>query len=271
MSTTPPEKPEGLPEQAPEEQPSDAYHDVVRVLCRLDGDVAGHTRRLLDLEDHAEGFAARVEGFAAVLDAIEALAAALPRPGAGFSAAPTQDSDDVLAIAAGDDNGHLGQLDLSAADTDLQSGLIDDQDEAAESEEGLDMRLLVDWVREHIALLIERKVPQTGGHPHWCRKWWQHPEAIARFESTRRAWVEAVTAGGGAMVIWFEHLDHQLAVLCAETGPFANCARRHAERLLVIDQDDPDDAYFDALERALSATSDHPMPGLGVDATTGRE
>jgi hypothetical protein len=50
-----------------------------------------------------------------------------------------------------------------------------------------------------------------------------HPEAIARFEAARRCWAEAVTADGAAMVVYFEHLDAMLGVLCADNGPFCSC------------------------------------------------
>jgi hypothetical protein len=48
------------------------------------------------------------------------------------------------------------------------------------------MRGLVRWVGDNVAALLERKMPQSGGWPYWCRSWWMHPEAITRFEAARR-------------------------------------------------------------------------------------
>ena len=36
---------------------------------------------------------------------------------------------------------------------------------------GLGMRELVAWVGDNVAALLERKIPQTGGAPYWCRRW----------------------------------------------------------------------------------------------------
>ena len=121
------------------------------------------------------------------------------------------------------------------------------------------MRALVAWVRDNIALLIQRKMPQSGGWPHWCPMWWLHPEAIARFEALRRAWLDATThAGGTGLVVYFEHVDLQLATLCGDNGPFSGCLGRHnpagpAHRL---GQFEPDEAYYLEVQAATA-----PIPG----------
>jgi hypothetical protein len=127
---------------------------------------------------------------------------------------------------------------------------------------GLDMRALVAWVRDNIALLIERKMPQSGGWPHWCPMWWLHPEAIARFEALRRAWLDATThTGGTGLVVYFEHVDLQLATLCGDNGPFSGCLGRHnpagpAHRL---GQFEPDEAYYREVQ-AATASDTRPTP-----------
>ena len=124
------------------------------------------------------------------------------------------------------------------------------------------MRALVAWVRDNIALLIERKMPQSGGWPHWCPMWWLHPEAIARFEALRRAWQDATThAGGTGLVVYFEHVDLQLATLCGDNGPFSGCLGRHnpagpAHRL---GQFEPDEAYYLQVQ-AATASDTRPTP-----------
>lgn len=164
--------------------------------------------------DHAElarrvtGLEDRVEDHTVVLDEIEAAAAALTAP-------------DAAPPATGPDG---------------------------PQEDVLDLRRLVDWVHANVAELLERRVPQTGGYPYWCRSWWLHAEAIARFEAARRCWEEAVAAGpGSAMVIYYEHLDHQLGVLCADHGPFSGCtAGVHTAQSPAqpLGQDNPPPSYF---------------------------
>ena len=116
---------------------------------------------------------------------------------------------------------------------------------------GLDMRTLVAWVGNNVAALLERKIPQTGGAPYWCRSWWLHPEAIARFEAARRCWVEAVSGEGAAMVVYFEHLDAMLAALCGENGPFCGCVGgQHNDTGIssALGQDEPDEHYYRSVE-----------------------
>lgn len=209
------------PLEQPEGSGSPA-HAVQAMVYGLAGEVAAFSPRLTALED-------RVEDIAGALDLIESVLNTSPAPrpdlGADEPTAPT-------APAGGPDPGQQPEV-------------------------GLDMRRLVAWVRDNIALLLERKIPQTGGFPYWCRKWWLHPEAIARFEAARRSWAEAVTAGdGNAMVVWFEHLDHQLGVLCAEYGPFCGCVGGHkTSRSTALGQDEPDEAYFTDFDLAREAAA----------------
>lgn len=98
----------------------------------------------------------------------------------------------------------------------------------------LDMRVLTAWVDAHVARLVQRKVGFTGesGGVRWCQSWWQHPEAIARFEALRRAWEEFVVQPGAAMSVWFrDHFDPCMRELTAATGPFHECSPEngHAE------------------------------------------
>lgn len=188
------------------------------MVFRLAGDHAGAAHRLTVVED-------RVEDLSAAFDDLEgALTAA---------ATSAQAHDDVRDGADVDETGPGGGGGGGRASAE---------------DGGLDMRQLVAWVRDNVALLLERKVPQTGGAPFWCRRWWLHPEAIARFEAARRCWAEAVSSdSGSAMVIYFEHLDHQLGVLLGESGPFCGCVagiHKSASSARVLGQDVPDESYF---------------------------
>lgn len=215
--TEPDSEPAGEPDTQPGTPPDWSEPDrafVMASLAKLGGDQAEATARLSAAED-------RLEDLAIALDGIEDAAAAAT---AGAS-----------VVSPGSEN-----------DADRPDPA--DSDDAGNS--GLDMAELVAWVRDHVALLLERKLPQTGTPPHWCRRWWLHAEAIARFEAARRCWAEAVTGEGSAMVVYFEHLDHQLAALMGEGGPFTGCTggeHRHGA-VAVLGHDEPDPAYFAQLQ-----------------------
>lgn len=150
---------------------------------RLYGDHAALAARLRQVED-------QVTDCAVVLDEISDALEEAARTAGG--------ADDVVAAAAASEDG--------------------------EDEGGLDLPRLVAWVRVNVADLLQRRIPQTGGYPYWCRSWWMHPEAVVRFEAARLSWEEAVAAGpGSALAVYFEHLDHQLAQLMADNGPFSGC------------------------------------------------
>lgn len=127
--------------------------------------------------------------------------------------------------------------------------------EPEEPDTGLDMRELVPWVRDHIAQLLERRLPQNKGRLRWCRSWWLHPEAIARFDALRRSWTEAIAAGeGNALATYYDHLDRQLATLMDEHGPFSACegGRHGTERFVTkLGQVDPPPEYFFVLDEQL--------------------
>lgn len=196
-------------------------------LGRLARDVAGLAPRVLAVED-------RIEGIAGALDDLEA-ALTYPAP-------PVQD---VFAAGRGAVN--------DAADED------DDEDGP-----GLDMRVLVDWVGDNIADLLERRIPQTSGFPHWCPRWWLHPEAITRFEALRRLWTVSVGDPEGGLVVYFGHLDQMLAVLGSEYGPFSGCSKnehRSGTSTTFLGQQRPATAYFAEIEGDLSRIQALPATG----------
>ncbi|WP_226363182.1 DUF4913 domain-containing protein [Pseudonocardia sp. ICBG1142] len=112
--------------------------------------------------------------------------------------------------------------DDSTKDTAGDKDSSDDRDR----DDGPDMQVLLSWVRHTIAERCERKLPQGQGRIRWCRSWWHHREAHARFAALYRAWVEATdpeTGTGTALVTYYEHLDHTLEVLMSDHGPFSAC------------------------------------------------
>lgn len=118
----------------------------------------------------------------------------------------------------------------------------------------LDMRVLVPWVRENLALVLQRKIPQTSA-PHWCRQWWQHPEAIVRLEALRRAWSVAVHEPGAGMSSYLLQVDQHLAVLMGEHGPFVGCTggqHKPDSQARYLGQDDPTAEFYLAVEQATA-------------------
>ena len=139
--------------------------------------------------------------------------------------------------------------------------------EEEDEEPGLDMRVLVDWVGANVADLLERRVPQTDGFPNWCPQWWQHPEAITRFEALRRMWTVSVADPGGAMAVYFTYLDQMLAILCSDHGPFSGCkgkTHRTGTRTQFLRQQRPDAATFIAIEDDLGRPRHADDGGLTV-------
>lgn len=186
-------------------------------LNHLAREVTGLGPRLIAVES-------KVEGMAGVFDDLEGLADLLTHVLPGQSPA-----------AAGEP-GDLG-------------------DEEEDEEPGLDMRVLVDWVGANIADLLERRVPQTDGFPNWCPQWWQHPEAITRFEALRRLWTVSVADPGGGLAVYFSHLDQMLAILGSDHGPFSGCkGKTHhvGTRTQFLRQQRPDAAYFAAIDDDLA-------------------
>ena len=135
-----------------------------------------------------------------------------------------------------------------------------------------DLRVLIDWVRENLATVVERDIP-TSKSPNWCRQWWRHPEAIARLEATRRCWLDA-SAQNANLSVFFQHLDHHLAALTDERGPFSRCrAGEHTSDPIserVLGQDDPDETFYAEFDRLRTATVATVLPTTPAGAPAGR-
>ena len=85
---------------------------------------------------------------------------------------------------------------------------------------------LIEWVHDTVAAITARPL---RGEFAWCPLWWEHPEAVFRFEALHGAWTELAPEPGAALSIWIrDHLDPCLQVLLSPNGPFADCA--HTER-----------------------------------------
>lgn len=90
----------------------------------------------------------------------------------------------------------------------------------------LDVDELIAWVHGTVTSMIARPL---RGELTWCPLWWEHPEAVFRFEALRRAWTELAPEPGAAVSLWIrDHLDPCLRELLSPLGPFVDCT--HNER-----------------------------------------
>ena len=93
----------------------------------------------------------------------------------------------------------LADLD-AAQDEDTEEALTADPPELHPDDEILDPDRLIAWVHRHVAAVIARPL---RGEVRWCPLWWEHPEAVFRFEAARRAWTHLAPEPGAGHV----HLD----------------------------------------------------------------
>lgn len=104
------------------------------------------------------------------------------------------------------------------------------EDDVRPDDDELDIDTLTVWVHATITSMIARPL---RGDLVWCPQWWDHPEAVFRFEALRRAWTELASEPGSAMSVWTrDHLDPCLRELLSPLGPFADCAQNTRGRVL---------------------------------------
>lgn len=61
-------------------------------------------------------------------------------------------------------------------------------------------------------------------HTRWCRRWWEHAEAISRLEAIWQAWEAMRYDGATGMAVWWrDYADPHLRVLTDREGPFFEC------------------------------------------------
>lgn len=86
------------------------------------------------------------------------------------------------------------------------------------------------WVEEHIAPLVRRTTTTgEGGGVRWCRRWWEHLDAVDRFQALFLAFGEL---SGEESATWLsvylrDHLDPHMATLTSPFGPFYACHPTH--------------------------------------------
>lgn len=139
-------------------------------------------------------------------------------------------SDLLDELAHGAPAGDTGPAPAHRAEHHADDGADDDPRDI--NDDDLDADRLIGWVHRHVAAVIARPLRDEI---RWCPLWWEHPEAVFRFEALRRAWTQLAPEPGVGMSTWIrDHLDPCLRVLLSPLGPFVDCMpamRDLAERL----------------------------------------
>jgi hypothetical protein len=149
-------------------------------------------------------------------------AAAPDNAASGAGTGPAGLADRLVALEAWREE-FLADLD---AVQDREEAVIADPPELHPDDEVLDPDRLIGWVHRHVTAVIARPL---RGEVCWCPLWWEHPEAVFRFEAARRAWTHLAPEPGPSMSTWIrDHLDPCLRELLSPLGPFADCS--HSDR-----------------------------------------
>ena len=79
---------------------------------------------------------------------------------------------------------------------------------------------VADWLHDYLLPNYRRRLL----HARWCRRWWEHAEAISRLEAIWQAWESMRYDGATGMAVWWrDYADPHLRVLLDESGPFFDC------------------------------------------------
>jgi hypothetical protein len=96
------------------------------------------------------------------------------------------------------------------------------------------------WVEEHIAPLV-RKTTTTGegGGVRWCRRWWEHVDALTRVQALYLAFDELSHDESATWLSVYlrDHLDPHMATLTSPYGPFYACnPTKHSDAIQELGQ-----------------------------------
>ena len=125
-----------------------------------------------------------------------------------------------------------------------------------------DLGALHDWVDTHVAPLV-RKTTTTGegGGVRWCRRWWEHGDAVDRFTALFLTFGQLSVSGEPTWLSVYlrDHLDPHLATLTSPYGPFYACSpRKHSAAIEPLGHD--------ALDASASASAATPAVVGGMPA-----
>lgn len=106
------------------------------------------------------------------------------------------------------------------------------------------------WVADWLTVRVSRS-------PHrvrWCHHYAEHPEVADRLEALWHAW-ELAWPDPVQRLTWFrDGLDHQLAIITADHGPFRDCSAYENQHVV-----------SPALNLGLLKSSTEPLGGGSID------
>lgn len=109
---------------------------------------------------------------------------------------------------------------------DLDAGLLD------EAEHENHFPTVYAFVREYMCEVYAFEIRAQTTEFRWCRRWWEHVEAVARLEACWKAFEAMRRDPGAGMSSWFrDHADPCMGRLTSPEGPFSRCdAEQHRIR-----------------------------------------
>lgn len=88
------------------------------------------------------------------------------------------------------------------------------------------------WILEEFVPVHARPI---GGEFRWCLQWWDHVEAVSRFEALWKAWEKLRLDPVFGMAVWYrDYLDISLPMITGPRGPFARCSPERHEPLKTL-------------------------------------
>ncbi|WP_309114661.1 DUF4913 domain-containing protein [Saccharothrix sp.] len=129
-------------------------------------------------------------------------------PAPGSELAPLLGVTGVPAVSAGGDSGQAADGGIDAPD----------------------IAVLHAWVQTHIAPLVRKTTTSgEGAGIRWCRRWWEHVDAVERFIALYLAYHALAEEESPTWLSVYlrDHLDPHLATLTSPYGPFYLCHPRH--------------------------------------------
>ena len=102
------------------------------------------------------------------------------------------------------------------------------------------------FVRDFLSPMYARHGLTEQSQWHWCRRWWDHPEAVARLEALWQVF-EALRSspGVGAAAWWRDWCDPTMGALSDPEGPFRLCGGDQHRLPPSLAIDDPPQALLD--------------------------
>lgn len=178
-----------------------------------------------EFESAPDEFAGADAGLVEAAEVTDTLAAAIRKAVAvQIAEAAKEAADGVIAEALTDDV-VLGMRDTAV--TEAKAALDPDYVEPEPEPRKLWYSTLPEFVEKHLAHVYRREVSVRGSEKtkRWCPRWWDHGEALSRFEALWTAFEQLRLGDGPELAIWWvQYADPMMAAVLDPEGPFKYCS-----------------------------------------------